>query len=913
MLRKVSIGIMLSVAAGITPRALEDVRGSELIHDTSSSCHQANKGDTAGNEIYSLGETITLHQLQSHIESHGHASTRESVIENITTMYSHDAVFTLGRLRTLLNEQHGLLTSLMHQLEIYYMSSEHTYRSPQYIGEMQQALSNMRQESGNIQYNLPSPATLESLKQGSYAAYQLCITLDTLIENEKPTPLPSFDATMINDTISNIATLLVANTEYLSRLEHNVNYIHLSWINVTYRNLCAQLDRLPKKAIGFTATTGTLAFLVSLRYIPNHYLEGKWLNWLYTIKRAIHGPYLDQDNQEDCAKLYELNGKKEPSFPYTKTQKIAHAMHKTHPMGGTGINSNNITETLDKETKAIKQQLAYEAQQNGISFEEQLQEAQKLYSPYTICKNIIGHPISIALTGTTALGNLSWGMNQVKEFDGKLGISKHISSFFNRAHNYLRGAPKQNAQRRQYITDLTLDDPRFNVLRQLLEPFFRILDYMKNPSKYTHGGLTIPKTILITGNSGSGKSFAAQAFAGSLHQQQKEHGGSALFWDLQKDDWSNLKQMGAPNAAKVLLQFAKENAPCVIFIDEIHTYNLQDNTNSTILNEFLQELDNIDLNRDPEQQVFVVAATNKPEKLDRALRREGRFGDSARIHLPDPGFEQRKAILQTRCDQLAIDTTQSDIDLDYLASLTAGASLSSIEKLFERATFSARSQNQPVTLEHFYKALNRVTRKINPTAKLSLQEQYIIAANIAAQALMQYLINPELVDAMTICAINQNIQEVNAIFDKKDNHTLQKQIEYGDIFLRNTYEYLSDQSTQTYRNRCKQLLAGKIGEELITGVRSSYREEDAVKAYEIALELACDGIPFKELSQEQQNKKRDEAQSLYVQLRNEARQQIENHTAILQHMQQELVQEQFLHKPILDTIWNEHNKGVSAA
>ena len=193
------------------------------------------------------------------------------------------------------------------------------------------------------------------------------------------------------------------------------------------------------------------------------------------------------------------------------------------------------------------------------------------------------------------------------------------------------------------------------------ETLKEIVDFLHNPKKYTRLGAKLPKGALLVGPPGTGKTLIARAVAGEAHVPFFSISGSAF-----------VQMFVGMGAAKVrdLFQQAQQKAPCIIFIDEIDAIGksrdqaMGNDEREQTLNQLLTEMDGFDATKG----LVILAATNRPETLDKALLRPGRFDRRIIMELPD--LEGRKAILQVHLK----DVKHGDIDLDKVGRATAGSS-----------------------------------------------------------------------------------------------------------------------------------------------------------------------------------------------------------------------------------------------
>lgn len=213
------------------------------------------------------------------------------------------------------------------------------------------------------------------------------------------------------------------------------------------------------------------------------------------------------------------------------------------------------------------------------------------------------------------------------------------------------------------------------------ETLKEIVDFLHNPKKYTRLGAKLPKGALLVGPPGTGKTLIARAVAGEAHVPFFSISGSAF-----------VQMFVGMGAAKVrdLFEQAQQKAPCIIFIDEIDAIGksrdqaMGNDEREQTLNQLLTEMDGFDATKG----LVILAATNRPETLDKALLRPGRFDRRIIMELPD--LEGRKAILQVHLK----DVKHGDIDLDKVGRATAGSSGADIANIVNEAALRAVRLNK---------------------------------------------------------------------------------------------------------------------------------------------------------------------------------------------------------------------------
>lgn len=208
------------------------------------------------------------------------------------------------------------------------------------------------------------------------------------------------------------------------------------------------------------------------------------------------------------------------------------------------------------------------------------------------------------------------------------------------------------------------------------ETLTEIVDFLHNPTKYTEIGATLPKGALLVGPPGTGKTLIARAVAGEA---------KVPFFAISGSEF--VQMFVGMGAAKVrdLFRQASEKAPCIIFIDEIDAIGKRRDTamgndeREQTLNQLLTEMDGFD----GRKGVVILAATNRPESLDKALLRPGRFDRRIQMELPD--LEGRKAILTVHLKKVK----HTDIDMDIVARATAGSSGAELANIVNEAALRA--------------------------------------------------------------------------------------------------------------------------------------------------------------------------------------------------------------------------------
>ena len=258
-----------------------------------------------------------------------------------------------------------------------------------------------------------------------------------------------------------------------------------------------------------------------------------------------------------------------------------------------------------------------------------------------------------------------------------------------------------------------------------------IVEFLKNPQKYTELGGKIPKGALLVGPPGTGKTLLAKAVAGEA---------GVPFFSMSGSDFVEMfVGVGASRVRDVFAQ-AKQKSPCIIFIDEIDAVGRARSKNPSMggnderentLNALLTEMDGFGTN----SGVIVLAATNRVDMLDQALLRAGRFDRQINVDLPD--LPERKAIFQVHLRPLKVDNT---LDIDFLARQTPGFSGADIANVCnEAALIAARHNSKTVGKQDFLDAVDRIIGGLEKKTKvMTASEKRSIALHEAGHATVSW-------------------------------------------------------------------------------------------------------------------------------------------------------------------------------
>ena len=255
-----------------------------------------------------------------------------------------------------------------------------------------------------------------------------------------------------------------------------------------------------------------------------------------------------------------------------------------------------------------------------------------------------------------------------------------------------------------------------------------LIDFLKNPKKFTSMGARIPKGVLLVGPPGTGKTLLARAVAGEA---------KVPFYYISGSDFVELFVGIGASRVRDMFKQAKMNAPCLIFIDEIDAVGRQRGTGlggghderEQTLNQLLTEMDGFGAN----EGIIIIAATNRPDVLDPALLRPGRFDRQVTVNLPDKNA--RIEILKVHARNKVLD---KNITLEYLAKRTPGFSGADLENLLnEAALLAVRRNKKAITMAEIDEATDRVLMgPAKVTKKYTERERKLVAFHEAGHAVM---------------------------------------------------------------------------------------------------------------------------------------------------------------------------------
>jgi cell division protease FtsH len=339
-----------------------------------------------------------------------------------------------------------------------------------------------------------------------------------------------------------------------------------------------------------------------------------------------------------------------------------------------------------------------------------------------------------------------------------------------------------------------------------------VVDFLRTPEKYQVLGGRIPKGVLLVGPPGTGKTLLAKAIAGEA---------GVPFFSLSGSDF--VEMFVGVGAARVrdMFQQAEAKAPCIVFIDELDALGKTRGTSivgghderEQTLNALLVEMDGFSSN----SGVIVMAATNRPETLDPALLRPGRFDRHVLVDRPD--VRGREQILKVHVAKVKLDES---VNLESVARITSGFVGADLANLVnEAALLAARKSKLAVTMDEFNEGVERVTAGLEKKQRvMHVEEKQRVAYHESAHALVAYsLPNTDPVHKVSI--IPRGLAALGYTMQRPE----------GDRYLMTQSELES---------RVQVLLAGTVAEEIVFGDVSTGAQNDLERATELARSMVMD-------------------------------------------------------------------------
>ncbi len=338
-----------------------------------------------------------------------------------------------------------------------------------------------------------------------------------------------------------------------------------------------------------------------------------------------------------------------------------------------------------------------------------------------------------------------------------------------------------------------------------------VVEFLKHPSKFQKIGAKIPKGVLLVGPPGTGKTLLAKAVAGEA---------GVAFFHMSGSDFVEMFVGVGASRVRDLFEQGRKAAPCILFIDELDAVGRtrgsglgggHDEREQT-LNQLLVEMDGFDTTTG----VIVISATNRPDVLDPALLRPGRFDRQVVVDMPD--VAEREAILKIHCKRIKM---AAEVDLNRIARATPGTSGADLANLVnEAALFAARSGRSEVTMEDFEKGRDKILLGVAKKSKIMTAEEKLATAyHEAGHALLHYhLKNIDPLHKVTIIPHGRALG-LTISLPEKDAYTKNK---------------------SALTDWIKLTMGGYVAEEIIYGETTTGTSNDIKQATEIARRMVTE-------------------------------------------------------------------------
>ncbi len=382
-----------------------------------------------------------------------------------------------------------------------------------------------------------------------------------------------------------------------------------------------------------------------------------------------------------------------------------------------------------------------------------------------------------------------------------LGVLIFAQRFAGRYGSLSRGALKPSSTTVKFSAVAGCDEAKDEVVE--------VVDFLKDPARFSATGGRMPKGVLLVGPPGTGKTMLAKAVAG----EAKAH-----FYSLSGSDFVELYVGVGASRVRNLFKKARETAPSIIFIDEIDALGRQRSSGDAsgaqqehdqTLNALLVAMDGFDSS----DAVVVFGATNRPDTLDKALLRPGRFDRQVSVGLPD--LAGRLAILQVHAGAVKLDAT---VDLNEIAKATPGFSGADLANLLnEGAIHAARHRRGTILMSDLDEARDKINWGRETRRAMSPHDKKVIAYHEAGHALMQVLMGEDTIKLQKVTIIPRGRSLGSTHFTPE----------------RDLLNYSREQLIA--RLRC--LMAGRVAEELAIGTITSGASGDIQEATRTARQM----------------------------------------------------------------------------
>jgi cell division protease FtsH len=338
-----------------------------------------------------------------------------------------------------------------------------------------------------------------------------------------------------------------------------------------------------------------------------------------------------------------------------------------------------------------------------------------------------------------------------------------------------------------------------------------VVAFLRDPQKFTRMGARIPKGVLLVGMPGTGKTLMARAVAGEA---------GVPYFHMSGSDFVEMFVGVGASRVRDLFEQGRRHAPCIIFIDELDAvgrtrgagYGGGHDEREQTLNQLLVEMDGFD----PKESIIILAATNRPDVLDPALLRPGRFDRQVTVAMPD--VNEREAILHIHAKKIRLG---GDVDIARVARATPGMSGADLSNLVNEATlYAARKDKEEVTFAEFEEARDKILMGIaRKTLAITDKERRMTAVHEAGHALLHYFLpNADPLHKVTIVPHGQALGMAVSLPE-------------ADSYSR-TRDWLKDRITICY--------GGFVAENLVYHETTTGTKNDLRQATDMARKMVCE-------------------------------------------------------------------------
>lgn len=468
----------------------------------------------------------------------------------------------------------------------------------------------------------------------------------------------------------------------------------------------------------------------------------------------------------------------------------------------------------------------------------------------------------------------TWNDLSILATDGTEAVDRYLKGEKQKSQNSFT----QASYKRAYFTDMVNGQH----LEKIVDEY---VAYINNPERYDRTGTAPCKGILLVGPPQTGKSFFASAFLTAIEERCEKFSRNYKFFPYTASDIAR-----AGLTIEKIFANAYANAPAVIFFDEIDMMAVNREQNSFDTSAFLTQMSGL-MSEHSEKQVFVIAATNKPERLDFALLQKGRLGRI--IPFEYPTVDAREIFITKQLEKRSVTFPQDFIH--QLAKETEGISYNALSEIITEALRSAKQQMRLVTQADMTESFDKHTRKIAPYShkEYTAEDKKYIATYQAGKAVAIKALQPNTnIAKITILPVIKNINTENPweVFNKEKDKNIEHEqpftkesYQFGNVFTYHVQESLGLKNTRDIENEYIALIAGSIAQEILFNNTSlTLFKEDYSKANALLYELTQNEY----FSKEDREKT---MKAIEQRLREKARSTLQAHLASIQTIAQKLI------------------------